>query len=695
MAALRDDADAAVPRTWPAARCDIVMKGGITSGVVYPRAVHELARRYRLASVGGTSAGAIAAAAAAAAEYGRARGGYDRLDALPDWIGGGDNLARLFQPQRRTRALFRVLMAGVGPGRRWLRVPLALLRGYWLAALLGALPGAALAALSIAAGGALAVRIAGGAGGVLLALAGIALLVAAAAARTSHAIVGNDFGLCSGMPGEGAGGRPALTPWLTDLIDGLAGRPAGADDPPLTFGDLWDGPPEAPDRGGAREDDRGDPDERGPWLRLEMMTTNVTNRRAERLPSASRELYFDPAELRRLFPERVVAHMCARVPPIEGDGRAVCERRVRRRLMEPLLPLPLPADLPVVVATRMSLSFPVLLSAVPLWRVDWSAEENREADAHWAEWVRAHDSEFAALFDDPVRWPAIAASGPRVRAERCWFSDGGVASNFPIQFFDAPMPRHPTFGINLRPFPPGVEPSADERENVWMVRRVSEGISDAWYRFDGDGGTLWDGRLGAFLGGLVRTMQNRVDDAQLRVPGYRERVVHVQLSAAEGGMNLAMPAPTIAKLTERGRCAAERLVQAYAQPPADPLAVSWDAHRWVRMRSALPALAELVRAFADGWSQPAAPNQQTYRGLVERADDAPPGSYRLRGDAQRRLALRVSEDLAALAALLDADEVDLADRAPRPAPAFQLAPQDLVADGRPAGGGSMQPGEES
>jgi len=56
-----------------AAECDVIMKGGITSGVIYPLAICELATRYRLHNVGGTSAGAIAAAAAAAAERGRRR----------------------------------------------------------------------------------------------------------------------------------------------------------------------------------------------------------------------------------------------------------------------------------------------------------------------------------------------------------------------------------------------------------------------------------------------------------------------------------------------------------------------------------------------------------------------------------------------------------------------------------------------
>ena len=50
--------------------CDLIMKGGVTSGIVYPGAIGAIAHRYRLRSIGGTSAGAIAAAAAAAMEYG-------------------------------------------------------------------------------------------------------------------------------------------------------------------------------------------------------------------------------------------------------------------------------------------------------------------------------------------------------------------------------------------------------------------------------------------------------------------------------------------------------------------------------------------------------------------------------------------------------------------------------------------------
>jgi hypothetical protein len=47
------------------------MKGGITSGIVYPAAILRLKDKYRFRNIGGTSAGAMAAALTAAAEYGR------------------------------------------------------------------------------------------------------------------------------------------------------------------------------------------------------------------------------------------------------------------------------------------------------------------------------------------------------------------------------------------------------------------------------------------------------------------------------------------------------------------------------------------------------------------------------------------------------------------------------------------------
>ena len=56
------------------APCDIVLKGGAASGFVYSGVALTLAKKYRLQSIGGTSAGAGAAGVFAAAEYGRRSG---------------------------------------------------------------------------------------------------------------------------------------------------------------------------------------------------------------------------------------------------------------------------------------------------------------------------------------------------------------------------------------------------------------------------------------------------------------------------------------------------------------------------------------------------------------------------------------------------------------------------------------------
>ena len=103
------------PAELPPNDCDLVMKGGVTSGVVYPRLIAQLATRYRFRNIGGTSAGAIAAAACAAAEYGRGQGKPDafaKLDDLPNVLGAGvgpegrSKPFSLFQPAEAVRSQF-------------------------------------------------------------------------------------------------------------------------------------------------------------------------------------------------------------------------------------------------------------------------------------------------------------------------------------------------------------------------------------------------------------------------------------------------------------------------------------------------------------------------------------------------------------------------------------------------------------
>src|SRR5215210_6555584 len=99
--------------------CDLVMKGGITSGVVYPPAILKLATKYRFRNIGGTSAGAIAAAGAAAAEYGRESdtSGFMVLQELQQRLSAPGFLRNLFQPSPATRPLLATILAVAGEKR--------------------------------------------------------------------------------------------------------------------------------------------------------------------------------------------------------------------------------------------------------------------------------------------------------------------------------------------------------------------------------------------------------------------------------------------------------------------------------------------------------------------------------------------------------------------------------------------------
>lgn len=132
------------------ASADVTMKGGTTSGVVYPLAVCEIARSFKLRNVGGASAGAIAAAAAAAAELGRTRmtagltvatqpggprPGFAGLASIPEWLAQLEptaptrdehRLASLFEPtdgSPEDHRWFRAVSFWAGRDKRLHRLP--------------------------------------------------------------------------------------------------------------------------------------------------------------------------------------------------------------------------------------------------------------------------------------------------------------------------------------------------------------------------------------------------------------------------------------------------------------------------------------------------------------------------------------------------------------------------------------------
>jgi predicted acylesterase/phospholipase RssA len=613
--------------TGPEREADIVMKGGITSGVVYPHTVCELARTFRFRSVGGTSAGAIAAAAAAAAEYGRADEGFNRLAGLPDWIGGDNNLLNLFQPQRQTAKLFRLMVASLNKRSRLILIALAALRGFGLGFLAGSAPGIGLALIiGFEASG--WPRWLGVVLACLLALiGGILATVVAIVISAGRQLPKNLLGLCTGMPGKGPPGAPALTPWLTQALSDFAGT-----DALLTFGDL-----------------------RAQGIELAMVTTNLTNRKPHRLPWSERGFYFDPREWRRLFPVDVVLWLENHPPPPPANEDEQREWEAALEQLSPLRPLPAPDDLPVVVAARLSLSFPLLISAVPLWAIDETRTVNQRATAAIRADLPPTDDNYA-----------------RLEPERCWFSDGGISSNFPIHFFDSPLPTRPTFAIDLSGFHRDHPEQPDESQNVWLPQRNSSGLLSAWYRFGEQGGL---NALVGFVSAIARTMQNRIDSALMRQPGYRDRIAHVHLDDREGGMNLSMDRNVLTRLTGRGQEAGRLLTGRFGpvHDPSDPL--TWDNHRWVRYRTLMSALVELLERFRLAWLSQI-PGERGYPELNSRASDQPPPSYRWANLQDEATALAASEALAAVAEMLAGDPESLSGNTPRPRAQERIVPRD-------------------
>jgi hypothetical protein len=108
--------------------CDVIMKGGVTSGIVYRDAILELSKKYRFRSIGGTSVGAIAAAITAAAEYNRAAGGFATIAGIPGEM--REHLPTLFQTSPEARTAFALLTIGYLE-KRWVRAVGWVLTEYW------------------------------------------------------------------------------------------------------------------------------------------------------------------------------------------------------------------------------------------------------------------------------------------------------------------------------------------------------------------------------------------------------------------------------------------------------------------------------------------------------------------------------------------------------------------------------------
>lgn len=633
--------------------CDLILTGGIASGVVYPWAIVELARHYRFRSIGGNSVGAMAAALAAAAEYGRCCGNTEAfeplrlspLDLAEEDRAGDTRMLRLFQPDAGVRGLFDALIIGIrhfntklpgeGDANKKPRgmVPPALLTirdvfgRYWLwllwlaGMLVLLLPAIALARHEVVVAGVLfataavfvvadylsahsrtrwrillgllvflglahlaAVIVLGwhlampareplwswanllpllsvaacvllvGLAWVLL-LAGWTLLVACIAvgrlARELPAFRANGYGLCSGRAQPASPGarveEKALVEWLHEGIQRSAGREK--EDRPVTFRDLWTAPRSMSLPAGE------------PSIELQTFSTNVTLGRPVIWPLRDRNtrLFFSKEEWERIFPPTLLDALWDASAPYTQLGKGdPAVHDVPCGIRE----LP-DGDMPIAIAARLSLSFPMLFSCVPVYAIDYEEQPSER------------------------------------RLRKCLLTDGGVCTNFPIHLFDAAHPKWPTFGLMLSR---RIAPHAGEA--IWLPDRHGEGRADNWSR--GVPGAERDepppGPLRGTFGllfGMLGTALRWNDNILSRLPHARNRVLRMALKSEEGQLHLTMSREIILRMAhEYGTRGGEKLVELFVSDSGEPT-VHWREHLYVRAMNELRALTDHLRGYAD------------------------------------------------------------------------------------------------
>jgi hypothetical protein len=260
---------------------------------------------------------------------------------------------------------------------------------------------------------------------------------------------------------------------------------------------------------------------------LQMVTTDLSYGRPLVLPPpADNEYLFDLEEWECFFPEAVITEL-ERIPETEIRSPRNKDRRLRK------LPGP---ELPIVVAARLSLSYPMLLSALPMYS------------------VVSGDTGFLS---EPAGEQLVIIH---------WFSDGGISSNFPIHFFDSWMPSWPTFGLDLQPYPDkrlAARLPQIDRAPVYMPTSPLEQSLPHWSSVDG---------IGGFFRQMFDAARNWRDALQGEMPGSRERVCHVRLSNDEGGLNLEMDSAIVEGLLDRGADAGRAIHDNF----------EWEQHRFTR-----------------------------------------------------------------------------------------------------------------
>ncbi len=620
--------------------CDLVLQGGVVDGVIYPGVLIELARRFRFQSLAGTSVGAIAAALAAASEFSRRFGsnrGFDSvLREVPEKLAENSPndprhtvIRSLFQTEKPLHRLFNFLVDMVSVGLKQLlgTLPGALWKHYRLTVSLGFILGLMVALAPTVDGTELwqghwpRTGFGGGQAAwqaVLSLLFGlfVALLALLLTWCTEvHQLVkAPGFGFCSGRSTDG-GKTDGLIDWLHKGIQGACGLPLHR---PLTFQDLWDAPL-------GPKSETGQPRQKS--IDLRMMTSCVSHGRPYEMPleDHSVRLFFNLKEWERYFPREVIAYLRINSTPYTEDavehlkGAPYVDSSGQKKRFADLAVSPSPDDpaitddfremprggLPILVAVRLSMNFPILFQAVPAYAID-------------------HE-----------RWNSKKDQHPRFK--QAWFTDGGVTSNFPLHIFDSPVPDWPTFGIYLTEDSrkDKLGPNGSQSDLPFKVTKDhGGGRSEKWKLIGEDDGSgsyrpqTWAGFLDYLLS-VASTAKDWSDNANLRMPGIRDRVVTIyKKGQTSGGLNLKIESKAIRELAYgRGTQAGKALADKFSDSPPkfnQPLrgSAAWMDHRWVRFNAYLTALRTHLAGFANAAHQPFGSSSlpdQIERAMVEPA----------------------------------------------------------------------------
>jgi hypothetical protein len=387
-------------------------------------------------------------------------------------------------------------------------------------------------------------------------------------------------------------------------------------------------------------------------------------------------LFFKLSELAPYFPDSVMAHLAKNAPCYSATKEAheklyARDKEVRDgRVNEDHLFSPDPQDivsddfrelpfgeLPILVAARLSLNFPILFQSIPLWSID-------------------HEAGSSAT---PHR-----LRSPRFRKN--WFSDGGITANFPIHFFDNAVPKWPTFGVYIAEKNRRVPATTP---TTYLPEFHTSGRNERWNEIDGDDEVSNPPKLNTtgffdFLLSIFGSTKDWADNANLRMPGTRDRVVTIyKNNPLIGGLNLNLAPNAVRNLGYiTGREAGEKLVHKFATNPAriNPVlqgTPGWLDHRWVRLNAYIGALKAQLAGFdagIKGSTRVASAEQQ-----ISQATQVPPLHFDrfiepTLSTAQAQALKTVVADIQRLEAQLNADTL-VQPYQPAPKPRLKLAPQ--------------------